>query len=117
MRTLKLLFWAAAGMPFLLMSCGKETITEPLPVVDCETVTWSGDIETLIQTRCAMSSCHGAGASIGDLSSYEHVKRFVDNGQIMTEVVNRRSMPPGGGLPESLVSEIKCWLDAGAPKN
>ncbi len=90
----------------------------------CDTsaaVTYSGDIEPVLQTFCI--GCHSSGSpSAGlDLTDFNTVKANSQSGRIqgsMTADPNYKTMPPGGALvPSCVVDKIDKWVANGAPHN
>jgi hypothetical protein len=86
---------------------------------DCSGIaaTYSGAIQGIIQTSCALgSTCHGAGSTNGpgQLTSYNEVKAAA--AQVRSSVVTG-IMPKGMTLPAEDIKAIRCWVDGGAPNN
>lgn len=85
--------------------------------VDCNTVTFSGNIGPLIASRCTNSGCHDASSTNGPgpLTSYAAI--FASRNSIQSAVSTNR-MPQGGPpLSDADKARLKCWIDAGAPNN
>jgi hypothetical protein len=85
--------------------------------IDCNTVTFSGNIGPLIASRCTNAGCHDASSTNGPgpLTSYAAV--FASRFSIQS-AVNTNRMPQGGPfLSDVEKARIKCWIDAGAPNN
>ncbi len=83
-------------------------------------VSYSMEIEPIINAKCATSGCHVAGGTgNGHLTNYNEVKLKVDNGSLRNRVLNdpRNPMPPSGALPNSEKDLIRLWLDQGAKNN
>src|SRR5687768_8022023 len=84
---------------------------------DCSGVaaTYSGTIQGIIQTSCALgSTCHGAGSTNGpgQFTNYDEVKAAA--AQVRSSVVSG-IMPKGMTLPAEDIKAIRCWVDGGAP--
>lgn len=108
-------------LPFTVVGCYYDNEEELYPFSACNTqnVTWSADIQPIIQLRCATPSCHVVGGQTPDLSTYAGVKAQADAGRIKARVIDRTpsSMPPSGALPACDQQLIDAWLAAGAPQN
>lgn len=76
-------------------------------------ITWSGDVEAIISSNCALPSCHG-GTQAPDFRQFANVKSRAS--EIRTRTQNG-SMPPTGPLSADLVQKIACWVDDGALNN
>ncbi|MEZ5018019.1 MAG: hypothetical protein R2800_13255 [Flavipsychrobacter sp.] len=101
----------------LLIACSKkETETKTTDV--CRK-TYNGAIKTIVDTKCAISGCHVAGATTGDFTTYTGIKKKADEGRIQTHVFELKIMPPASAtqLTEEEKQSIKCWLDNGAPES
>ena len=86
--------------------------------VDCTQVTakYTIDVAPIIQSKCAYSGCHDAGAAGGvALTNYTQV--FQNSARIRTSTVVNKTMPKTGSLTPTELAKIKCWLDSGAPNN
>lgn len=86
--------------------------------VDCSQVTakFAADVLPIIQSKCAYSGCHDAGAAGGlNLTSYNLI--FQNASRIRTAVVVTKTMPKSGSITPAELARLKCWLDSGAPDN
>ncbi|MBL7729334.1 MAG: hypothetical protein JNM68_16690 [Dinghuibacter sp.] len=86
--------------------------------VDCSQVVakFGTDVSPIIQSKCAYSGCHDAGAAGGvSLTNYNQV--FQNAARIRSSVVVSKTMPKSGSITPVEIAKIKCWLDAGAPNN
>lgn len=102
------------GATIITVGCKKNT-TVTIDEIDCTTVTFSGEIESLFNSKCL--ACHGVGSTNGTMTNYDEIKVYVDNGQINSRVLITQNMPQGGALTSKQLGQIKCWLDDGAPNN
>ena len=88
--------------------------------LDCSTISsaYTANIKPIINSNCTSSSCHGAGSSNGDYTSYAGLKAKVDNGSLDNRVLQKKDMPKNAS-PLSLDDrkKIKCWIEGGAPNN
>ncbi len=78
------------------------------------TTSWSLDIKSIIDTRCAKPICHVAGTGRSDLSKLENVQQLAT--QIKTRTQNG-SMPFDEPMPNSQIQLIACWVNDGAQNN
>lgn len=110
----------ALGLGVALSSC--NFLDEKVKVDDLtELPVYSGtlDYETLnlqvISPYCL--GCHSAaGGNQGSLN-LETYAALQDNLQgIYTVVFSQKSMPPSGNMPLESYSQLKTWIDAGAPE-
>jgi hypothetical protein len=84
---------------------------------DCSAVdiTYDGGIKAIIDSNCAISTCHGGDPSIPNFTNYDNV--FARRSAIQSRVV-AKSMPPAGrtALAQDNINKIRCWVENGAPK-
>ena len=102
-------------------SCYYDNVEDLYGTSPCDVtaVSWTADIQPMIQQNCV--GCHqGASASGGkDLSSYANVKLYLGG------VVSRMNkpngdpllMPPSGPLSNCTLNQMDAWVAAGAPEN
>lgn len=93
----------------------------------CDTLipSFAADILPLMQRSCSdnnLGSCHQAGSPRGAYVDYQSIKSGADNGQIESQVIVARSMPPSNSngptsLNQNEINSLQCWLDNGAPNN
>ncbi len=101
-----------------LSSCTnrKEEVLEP---ESCDTVNVafsSGPVSTIISTKCAVTGCHVTGTQAsGNFTLYSETKAAVDNGTFAQRVFVIMDMPQVGSLTECELSQLKAWVNAGAP--
>jgi hypothetical protein len=87
---------------------------------NCDKVTYTKDVKPIMITKCATPNCHVPGGSNPtDLDTYAGVKAIVDNGRFKKRMIdgNPSFMPTSGKLSGSVLGNIQCWLDNGAPNN
>ena len=81
--------------------------------VDCGSVTFSGTIQPLAASTCALSGCHG-----GSFDSYANLSGLANNGSLMQQVVTSENMPAGNvSMSCEERAQVECWINAGAPNN
>jgi hypothetical protein len=80
-------------------------------------LSWSTDIQPIINTNCAFSGCHSANSSVRQpLTTHTEVKSAIENWALRLRVENG-SMPPSGNLAASDKQALLDWIDAGYPDN
>lgn len=113
------------GLLFLA-SCyseNEEDLFPPeMPITEITVVSFSVDVNPIIQANCATSGCHvPRGIGPGTYESYAKIKAAVDNPNnnksLGNRVVVQMDMPQSGPLPQSQINIIKTWIDQGAPNN
>jgi len=97
----------------LFQACEED---EPMQM-DISTISYEKDIEPIIRTACAISSCHVSGFEHGSLESYSEVKIYVDSGDIWFRTLVTRSMPPLNSLFQVDLDKIQLWIEEGALDN
>jgi len=103
------------ALAFLLASCASKKADVASPTVDCSTVTYSATVVPIINANCI--SCHGAGSTDGDYTTYAGLKLKVDNGTFANRVFQIKDMPQNSALTVDDLKRLQCWVDAGAPNN
>jgi hypothetical protein len=84
-------------------------------------VSYLEDIKPIIESKCAISSCHNG--SLGAERNWSDFETFQDNaqhGNVKNYVINRIMPPaasPNGGLSQDQINAIACWVDDDAPNN
>ena len=76
-------------------------------------IEYSATIENIIQSNCAIASCHG-GSQSPDLRSFQNIQ---SNASRIKTRTSARTMPPSSSLTQSQIDAIACWVDDGAPNN
>ncbi len=84
---------------------------------DTDNVTFSANVEPLIQSNCV--PCHNASNASGGifLDQYAGVKEVADNGKLMGALnyaAGFTAMPPSEKLPDCDIAAVQAWVDAGA---
>lgn len=100
-----------AGTLFLLASsCKKKDAT---PSNCSTTLSFSKDIQPIINSNCAISGCHN-GSAKPNLTSYSNVK--AETSAIKSEV-SSGSMPKGRTMSAADKDALLCWIANGAANN
>ena len=111
-RLSTLLFLAAFGV---FASCQYK---KDLPVTeDCSgTVSFSQDVEPIIENNCAIAGCHNATSvnKGGPFTSFSLIK---NKALTIKQQVVAGIMPQTGSLNAAQIKTIRCWVDSGAPDN
>lgn len=76
---------------------------------------WSSDIQSVINTNCAIPSCHN-GSQAPNLSTLAGVQT---NAESIKNRTTSKSMPPSSrpDLTDDQIKKIACWVDDGAKNN
>ncbi|MDN5201379.1 hypothetical protein QQ008_08400 [Fulvivirgaceae bacterium BMA10] len=100
-------------------SCYYDNEEELYPDDNCDTsnVTFSGTVNPIIQTNCAITGCHVPGTGRVVLQTPQQIKVIVDDGRLEQRAVQDKDMPPTGPLNNCEITQIQTWLNAGAPNN
>lgn len=129
MRFFSLLFPLTTLLLCLGSSCTNDALPQPTEVVcgDMVDLTYEQDVRPIIEATCAYSGCHLGGAP-GVYNSYDGLLQDLEDGSFRDRVVTQREdpnvgMPPNyapADRPEDLTEEelgiIRCWLEAGFPR-
>ncbi len=85
---------------------------------DCSTlnISFSADIQPIIQSSCAVAGCHDAssGNKGGPFINYTQIKNKATT--IKNQVVAGK-MPQGSTLTSNQIKLIRCWVEKGALNN
>jgi hypothetical protein len=114
-----------SAFTLLVIGCSKtseDQLTTPTPS-QCDTVnmTYSGDVQPILQANCY--SCHGNGSANGGitLDSYAGVKSVADNGILIGVITHASGFPPmpqgGAKLSDCDINKITSWINRGAIDN
>ena len=80
---------------------------------DPQTTTYSGVIQGIIASNCAISGCHDGSIS-PDLTTFNTIQSRAS--RIKARTANG-SMPRGRTLTQTEIDLIACWVDDGALEN
>jgi hypothetical protein len=103
----------------LFLSCSTTEIPleeEPEPII--ETVSYTADVKTIIDSNCI--SCHATGgqASFLPLVNYSQVKTAAETGSLISRMNNQAApMPQGGLLSLQVRAVIDKWKADGFLEN
>ncbi len=115
MRKLLVILCAA----FHVASCKSDKI---VPVDnDCpDVISFSSQIEPLVQANCSTSGCHASGFVSPALTSHSQISANADDilTRIQLDPTNSQLMPSGGPkLTDSLIQQFSCWVSQGKLDN
>ena len=91
----------------LILSCGKSKA----PKCDGTNSTYSGNMQSLINSKCTSPACHPT------YTTYAGIKSTIDLGTFKDRVISKKDMPSGSTLSSGELNKIQCWIDAGYPEN
>ena len=104
---------------FLISSCTSESeeVQDMMDEVDCSTITFSQDVQPIIQSNCAVSGCHVSNTPPPDFTKDDIIEANAN--RIKTRTSNGTMPPPGSGfsLTKEQVDMIACWADNGGEVN
>lgn len=114
---MKKAFYAVAFLLLAALSCTSDK--GEIPVCDTVNSSYSQSIVPIMQSSCAIPSCHDGSSYIGNFSDYTQIKYWVDNGFFRSKVIDTKTMPPTNRPPLTVqeYNKIKCWLENGALNN
>lgn len=106
---------------FVTPSCTFDTLEPPVVQEFCDTlnVSYTNQMKTIIDTKCATPGCHIAGFSSGNFSTYDAMISRLESGLIGKRTVELKNMPPQGSptLTEEELDIFNCWLSKDFPEN
>ena len=80
---------------------------------DGVTPTYTEGVSTILNKNCALSGCHVSGFVNGDFSTYSGAQSKKDD---IKNMVEKKLMPPTGGLSDSDIQTISCWVENDCPE-
>ncbi len=108
----------------LLLGCRHDAADSAEPELMCDTlnVSYSGDIRSIMQLRCATPACHVPGGNgTGDFTTWVGLRTQVTNGKLIPAInrtVGAIPMPPDGSrIPACDILVIQAWVNGGALNN
>lgn len=115
----RILFIASAIC--LLMSCKQDKIVPFIVEEECpDQISFSQDVQPLINTNCSTSGCHAAGFNSPTLLTHADVDANATSilARMQKDPTDSQLMPFGGPkLADSLIQKINCWIDQGKLDN
>lgn len=117
------LILAAALTIGITAGCYKDNKEDMYPsgTTTCDTtgITYTADIQALVNTSCALSGCHDAATASGSyaLNSYANVKVIADNGRFLATITSGTMPKNASKLDDCSISKVRSWIRDGAPEN
>jgi hypothetical protein len=101
----------------LLSSCANNKLDSCTTTCSTLSTLKYSNFSNFIATSCATGSgCHGTGSSSGDFSSYTGLQPYLANGKFKQRVIIEKNMPPSGGVRQSYLDSLSCWICNGYPQ-
>ncbi|MBL7938727.1 MAG: hypothetical protein JNL43_05145 [Flavobacteriales bacterium] len=120
----RFLFLGLSSVVILAMNgCYYDNEEDLYPATFCDTanVNYSGEVDAIMQSKCAIPGCHVAGGDgSGDFTQYSEVAEKAANGSLVRSInrgANAIPMPPDAPLRECEIRQIELWVADGAPQN
>lgn len=119
-----------AVLILIFAACTSDELPPSEGCIDTS-ITYTNGIKDVIDQTCAYSGCHnGVGNAPGDYSTYEGLRRYLDDGSFTERVIDQREnpsrgMPPDNSVyPESLQDDLSdvqlqlvtCWIQNNFPE-
>lgn len=99
-----LLFFSVA-----LSNCNKDQ-KKLTPSCDGSKPTFNSGVKSIIDSKCASSSCHPG------YSTYNGIKGITQNGDFTKEVLTNQTMPKNTSLSQDQINLLQCWANNGFPE-
>lgn len=123
LRTLSLLILLSTALSACFWDKGDRLY--PSGSTGCDTTaapTYSGLVKPIVQTNCALSSCHDAGAAGGyNLTTIADLQTMARNGELLNAINHTGSVSPmpknRTKLDDCTILSITRWVNAGAQNN
>ena len=110
--TILILLVIAAG-------CRKDKVAvEPFNPAECsETISYTEDIQPVLDINCSTSGCHNANSGSAGYVLETH-SQVADNADVILSVIRHESgfspMPQGGNkLNDTIIQDFECWVSQG----
>ena len=115
----------------LLLTYCTSDVLPPNEGCSDEGTAYSTNVKDVIDQTCAYSGCHdGISSAPGDYSTFEGLRRFLNDGSFTERVIDQRDnpsrgMPPNNSVyPESLQDDLSeaqleivtCWIQNNFPE-
>lgn len=108
------LFWC-----FLVVTLTSCTTTVIEEAVVNETVTYEGQVRSIVTNNCT-TSCHNPSSLDGglNLTTFSGMRDATENGNVLSRINNATNpMPVGGQMPPILIATIEQWAAQGFLEN
>jgi len=103
-----------------LASCSKDVTPEPIPVNCADTISYSLQVQPLLDINCSTSGCHDATSGGGGYILTTHAEVSSASSAIYDAMNHSAGVPmPLGAdkLADSLVKQFECWIEQGTQNN
>lgn len=114
----RLLIISALLMATACVSDSEEDLVEMTEGQCATTVSFQSEINTIINTSCAIPGCHnGDNGASRNWTIFSNVE---DNAQALRARTTARTMPPPGSgvtITDEEIDLIACWVQQGAQNN
>ena len=101
----------------LLSSCANNKLDSCTTTCSSLSTLKYSNFSNFIGTSCATSpGCHVAGSSYGNFSTYAGLQPYLANGKFKQRVIVEKNMPPSGGVRQSYLDSLSCWICNGYPQ-
>ncbi len=104
----------------LVSSCYNDNEEDLYGPINCDVseVTYSVNVQPIINSSCATTGCHTSGGTApGNFNNYNELKSKVDNGTFENRVLIQKTMPPNSPLSDCELETLQAWIDGGALNN
>lgn len=101
-------------------ACSKDQTPVPVPVDCADTISYSLQIQPLLDLNCNTSGCHNSGSAQAgfDLTSYGNVSSSSDDVFAAMNHTGPNPMPIGADkINDSLIEQFRCWIQQGKLNN
>ena len=108
-----------ALLVLMMSGCYYDVEEDLYPINNPDTliVSYSADVEPLLNANCNVPGCHATGSGLPVFETYSIVKSHVDNGKLEDRAITIQDMPPSGPLLQSERDIIAKWILDGAEEN
>ncbi len=109
----------------LSYNCKKEKAEDPVVEVDpatCDPVSFSSDIQPILNNNCAFSGCHSQASSADGINLSSHAGATAVASSKISGSINHQAgfspMPQNSPkLSNADIKKIECWIADGRPNN
>lgn len=89
----------------------------PQEICDSMAYTYVDDVAPILNTNCATSYCHGAGAAGIWLTNYDSAKQAASHGKFLKAIKHELGASPmpktGNKLSDPDIQVLECWIQNG----
>jgi len=118
---MKIKLLAVCAAIFLIQSCAYDELPEPVEPGPCdEPVSYSAQVQPIVNTSCAISGCHNG--DLGPDKNWTVFDTFQGKSAEVKDRINRPAgtpghMPAAGAITPDEIQKITCWVDQGSQNN